>query len=313
MDISIIIPAYNEKESIRALYQKIIKAMEPLGKDFEIIFIDDGSMDGTYEEISSLCVSDPRVRGIKLRRNFGKSVALNVGFKEARGDIVFTMDADLQDDPEEMPKFIEKINEGWDMVSGWKQNRQDPLEKRIASKVFNNVVSKISGLKLHDFNCGFKVYKKDLLKIINIYGELHRFIPIIASSYGFKVGEIIIKHHKRQFGRSKFGIGRYLSGFFDLFSVVFITGYLRRPLHFLGRISLTSFAMGFILLIYVFVEKFILGELGNRPALTIAVFLLGLAVQIFIFGLLADMLSYTNNKENFKGSDFIKEKTESNG
>ncbi|MCD6229083.1 MAG: glycosyltransferase family 2 protein [Candidatus Omnitrophica bacterium] len=308
IDISIIIPAYNEEQNIKPLYESIVDILKPLNKNYEIIFIDDGSMDNTFREIDNLRSLDERVKCIQLRKNFGKSLALAIGFNKTRGDIVITMDADMQDDPEEIPRFIEKIQEGWDLVSGWRQIRKDPFEKRLSSRLFNIIVSKVSGLRLHDFNCGFKVYRRKVLKTIKIYGELHRFIPMIAHSYGFKICEIPIRHHKRQFGKTKFGKERYLAGLFDLFTTAFIGRYLRKPLHLLGRVSLIASVSGILLLIYVSVMKFVFGQTGNRPALTISVFLLGLAVQIFLFGLLADLVSYTNQRYNFKEEDFISKK-----
>lgn len=309
MDISIIIPAYNEEQNIKPLYESIVDILKPLNKNYEIIFIDDGSMDNTFREIDNLRSLDERVKCIQLRKNFGKSLALAIGFNKTLGDIVITMDADMQDDPEEIPRFIEKIQEGWDLVSGWRQIRKDTFEKRLSSRLFNIIVSKVSGLRLHDFNCGFKVYRRKVLKTIKIYGELHRFIPMIAHSYGFKICEIPIRHHKRQFGKTKFGKERYLAGLFDLFTTAFIGRYLRKPLHLLGRVSLIASASGILLLIYVSVMKFVFGQTGNRPALTISVFLLGLAVQIFLFGLIADLVSYTNQRYNFEEEeDFISKK-----
>ncbi len=247
------------------------------------------------------------MKAIRFRRNFGKSQALAVGFDVAEGGIIVTLDADLQDDPKEIPKLIKKINEGLDLVTGQRERRIDPLEKRLASKLFNTIVALVSGVKLKDFNCGLRAYRKEVVEAMNVYGELHRFIPLIANSYGFKVGEVSVKHRKRRYGRSKFGKGRYLPGLFDLFTTYFIAGYLRRPLHFLGKISLIALILGGLLFIYVVIMKFAFGVPGNRPALTIAIFLLGFAVQVFLFGLLADLLSYANQKQNFKKEDFIKE------
>ncbi|MBL7196591.1 MAG: glycosyltransferase family 2 protein [Candidatus Omnitrophica bacterium] len=307
-DISIIIPTYNEEQSIKLLYEQIVRVLDTLDKNYEVIFIDDGSTDSTFKEIYKLHCLNNKVKCIHLRKNFGKSLALDIGFNEALGDIVITMDADLQDDPEEIRKFINKINEGWDVVSGWKKMRKDPLEKRLASELFNTVVAKASGLRLHDFNCGFKAYRRNVLKTIELYGGLHRFIPVIAYSYGFKICEIPVKHHKRRFGETKFGKERYLAGLLDFFTTIFITGYLRKPLHFLGRISLFVFMMGSFLLIYVAIMKFGFGQTGNRPSLTISIFLLSFSAQIFLFGLVADLLAYTNQKHNFKRKDFISKK-----
>lgn len=308
IDISVIIPVYNEEQNVRPLYSNILRVLKRLNKEYEIIFLDDGSIDNTFEEVKDLHLLDNNVKCIRLRRNFGKSQALAIGFLNVRGNIIVTMDGDLQDDPEEIPRFIEKINEGWDLVSGWKVVRKDPFSKRAASRFFNIVASSVSELAIHDFNCGFKAYKREVLKTIAVYGELHRFIPMIAHSYGFRVCEIAVKHHERRFGETKFGRERYLAGLFDLLSVVFITGYLRKPLHFLGKVSLLSFTIGIILLLYVFVMKFILGQTGTRPSLIISMFFLGSSVQILLFGLLADLIAYTTHRRSFMEEDFVRNK-----
>lgn len=306
--ISVVIPVYNENESVGILFRQLKTELTKLNKPYEIIFIDDGSIDGTFKKMNSFHLPNKNVKCFRLRKNFGKSLALAIGFTEATGKTIITMDADLQDDPREIPRFIDKINKGWDIVVGWRRKRKDPLEKRLASVLFNSVVSKLSGINLHDFNCGFKAYRKEVVKTIEVYGELHRFIPLIVNAHGFKICEIPVAHHQRQFGQSKFGKERYLSGLFDLFTAIFISGYLRRPLHFLGKISLVFFVFGGILLTYVSVLKFVFGQTGNRPALTVSIAFLTFAVQVFLFGLLADLLSYTNQRQNFRKEDFISEK-----
>ncbi len=308
ISVSVIIPIYNEEKSIRLLYNKIIQTLKSIDNNFEIIFIDDGSNDNSYEEIRKIVSNDIRTKCLRFRKNFGKSATLAVGFNNAKGEIIITMDADLQDDPKQIPKFVSKINDGWDVVSGWKKLRKDPFEKRVLSKIFNFTVSKISGISLHDFNCGFKAYRRDVVEKVKIYGELHRFIPMLAYKAGFKVCEVSIEHHCRRFGKSKFGKRRYLSGFFDLFTTIFISGYIRKPLHFLGRISLSSFTLGILLFFYVFIMKFFFGQKGDRPALLISIFLLSFSIQIFLFGLLADLLTYSHQKYYFDETDFIKEK-----
>jgi glycosyltransferase involved in cell wall biosynthesis len=234
-------------------------------------------------------------------------MALAVGFQQARGEKVVTMDADLQDDPAEIPRLLEKIDEGWDLVSGWKKVRKDPFEKRLMSKMFNAVVSATSGLKLHDFNCGLKAYRIEVVKTVKVYGELHRFLPLIAFYYGFRVAEVPVAHHPRQFGKSKYGKGRYFAGLFDFVSVNFLMSYQRKPLHLLGKISFFSFFIGTLLVGYVCFMKFIMGGTGNRPTLTAGVFFYGLAVQIFIFGLLAELVTFTGHSNNVRYQDFIKE------
>lgn len=306
-DVSIIIPAYNEERSLPILYSKLKDEFGKLDKSYEIIFVDDGSYDDTFRVLNELQQKDSNVKCIRLRKNFGKSLALAVGFNIAQGKVIVTMDADLQDDPREIPQFLKKIDDGWDLVSGWRKLRADPLEKKLASKIFNIIVSRVSGIKLHDFNCGFKAYTRQVIKTIEVYGELHRFIPVMAESFGFKICEIPVKHHQRSFGRSKYGKERYLPGLFDLLTASFIAGYSRRPLHLLGKFGIISSFFGFLLLTYVSIVKFVYGQPGNRPALTIAVFLLTFAVQVFLFGLLADLLSYTNQRQNFRKEDFIME------
>ncbi|MBL7086673.1 MAG: glycosyltransferase family 2 protein, partial [Candidatus Cloacimonetes bacterium] len=221
MDLSFVIPVYNEEKTLKELHQKML---ENIGnKNYEIIFIDDGSNDNSYNILQRIVREDENVKIIKFRRNFGKSAALQIGFDKAKGDIVFTLDADLQDDPDEIPRFIKKINEGYDLVAGWKKHRKDPITKKISSKIFNLITSIIFRLKLHDYNCGFKAYRNEVIKSIHIYGELHRYIPALAKAKGYKICEIPIKHHKRRFGRSKYGLERFTRGFLDLLTVTMIT------------------------------------------------------------------------------------------
>jgi len=235
MDISFVIPAFNEARSLKGLYEAICVQMETITNDFEVVFVDDGSSDRSFEIMHELALKDSKVKIIKLRRNFGKSIALNEGFRLAQGDIIFTMDADLQDDPKEIHRFLEKLEEGYDLISGWKQKRKDPvLSKNLPSRLFNLMIGQFSGLKLHDHNCGFKAYRKSVAKGISLYGDLHRYIPAIAHSTGWKVSEIPIEHHERTFGKSKYGLERFFHGFFDFITVLFITKYLKRPMHFFG-------------------------------------------------------------------------------
>lgn len=297
--ISFVIPIYNENPSIETLHGQIQTIMETVGDDFEILFVDDGSTDGSVETIQDLTGAHAGTRAIFFRKNFGKSAALNAGFREAAGEIVFTLDGDLQDDPEEIPKFLAKLDEGFDLVTGWKVNRKDPLEKRLPSRLFNAVTSGISGLKLKDYNCGFKCYRKEVIQEIRLYGELHRFVPFLAFKKGFRVAEIPVKHHARKFGSSKFGWERYIRGFFDLFTVVFITNYVTRPIHFLGPISLVLFMMGAGIFVYLFFGRWLQGiSIGTSPLLIISFFLMGGGIQVFTIGLLAELVVHNRERDD---------------
>ena len=297
--ISFVIPIYNENPSIETLHGQIQTIMETVGDDFEILFVDDGSTDGSVETIQDLTGAHAGTRAIFFRKNFGKSAALNAGFREAAGEIVFTLDGDLQDDPEEIPKFLAKLDEGFDLVTGWKVNRKDPLEKRLPSRLFNAVTSGISGLKLKDYNCGFKCYRKEVIQEIRLYGELHRFVPFLAFKKGFRVAEIPVKHHARKFGSSKFGWERYIRGFFDLFTVVFITNYVTRPIHFLGPISLVLFLMGAGVFVYLFFGRWLQGvSIGTSPLLIISFFLMGGGIQVFTIGLLAELVVHNRERDD---------------
>ena len=294
--ISIVIPVYNEEESITELHNKIKETLENINKDYEIIFVDDGSNDKTLEILDRIHQSNDKVKAISFQRNFGKSAALSVGFKEAAGDIVITMDADLQDDPQEIKRFIEKLNEGYDMVSGWKYKRKDPLTKRIPSKFFNFLTRVSTGIKIHDFNCGFKAYKKEVIKNIKIYGELHRYIPVIAKWNGFKVGEIKVLHHQRKYGKSKYGSSRLFKGFLDLITIKFLATYSKRPLHLFGIVGILLGSLGFIIGLYLS-WGWIRGiPIGNRPLLFLSMLLLLMGLQFFSIGLLGEIVTF--NKEN---------------
>jgi glycosyltransferase involved in cell wall biosynthesis len=289
MFLSFVVPVYNERETLHALAEGI--RANCAGHQWEILFIDDGSTDGSLAAIKELARAMPGVRYIAFRRNFGKSAALEAGFRAARGEIVFTMDADLQDDPAEIPRFLAKLEEGFDLVSGWKKERHDPLGKTLPSKVFNVVTSRITGLKLHDFNCGFKAYRRAVVEEIPMYGDLHRFVPALAAWRGFRVGEIPVAHHPRRFGKSKFGIERFLRGFFDLFTVYFLTSYTARPMHFFGKVGLSAFVLGFITVAYLYLDKFITGQsIGPRPLLFLAIFLMASGIQIVLVGLITELV-----------------------
>ncbi|HKB46214.1 MAG TPA: glycosyltransferase family 2 protein, partial [Ktedonobacterales bacterium] len=237
LGISIVVPVYDEEESVVPLYDAVRAQLDEIGESYEIIFVDDGSRDGSFTVLRALHERDPRVRVIRFRRNFGKTPALVAGFAQARGDIVFTMDADLQDDPTEIPRFLEKLAEGYDLVSGWKYPRHDPPTKTVPSYFFNRMVGITTGVKLHDMNCGFKAYRHELLDDIKLYGELHRFVPVLAHQRGFRVTEVKVRHHQRKYGKSKFGARRFLRGFLDLLMVLFLMSYLRTPLRLFGMIG----------------------------------------------------------------------------
>ena len=302
--ISFVIPLYNEEESLTPLYEGIVANVEG---EYEIIFVDDGSTDKSQDVIRALHERDERVRMIAFRKNFGKAAGLQAGFMMCTGDIVITMDADLQDEPSEIKNFIEKIHEGYDVVSGWKFKRNDPLEKRLPSKLFNKTVSWLSGVKLHDFNCGFKAYRSEVVKSINVYGELHRYIPVLASRKGFSIVELVVTHNARQFGKSKYGIERYLRGFFDALSIAYLSKYYDRPMHFFGRLGLMSQFVGFIICAYLTVQWFMGHSIGERPVLLLGVLLIIIGFQFYLTGLLADILVDRGFKANYDESH-IKER-----
>ncbi len=251
LDLSFVIPLKNEAESLNELYQRLVDVIERLAVRFELIFVDDGSTDDSLALLQALRGEDARVKIIQFQGNFGKAAALAAGFEHAAGRIVFTMDADLQDDPAEIPAFLKKLDEGYDLVSGWKRIRQDPLSKTLPSRLFNAVTARLTGVRLHDFNCGFKAYRREVLANTPIYGELHRYVPVLAAAKGFKVGEVVVRHHPRLHGRSKYGIERLTRGLFDLLTVLFLTRYLKRPLHFFGGIGLAVGGIGFLCLLYL--------------------------------------------------------------
>jgi glycosyltransferase involved in cell wall biosynthesis len=292
-ELSIVIPLFNEEQSLRELYEKIRNALNRNQK-FEIIFVDDGSTDNSMRILHDLRHRDRRIKIIRFRRNYGKSAALSVGFNHAKGDIVITMDADLQDDPNEIPNLVNEIKKGFDLVSGWKKKRKDPLTKTIPSRFFNFVVSKMTGIKLHDFNCGLKAYRREVVKDIEIYGELHRYIPVLAHWRGFKIGEIVVQHYARKFGKTKYGFGRFWKGFLDLITTLFTTRYLQRPLHLFGFWGLFFFLIGFGIDIYLVVLKFVEGiALSNRPLFLGGVLLTIVGIQFISIGLLGEMIAKT--------------------
>ncbi len=300
VDISVVIPVLNEAETIQPLSDQITAVLDDLGRSCEIVFVDDGSQDDTVERIRRAHEADARVRLVRFRRNFGKAAALCAGFDVSRGSLVVTMDGDLQDDPGEIPKLLEKLeSEDLDLVSGWKQQRQDPVSKRLPSKVFNWVTRKLARIELHDFNSGFKVYRREVLDEIALYGELHRYIPVLAGRKGFAVGEIAVRHHRRQHGTSKYGWDRFYKGLLDLITVLFITRYTRRPLHLFGVIGLGSLIVGLGINLYL-VVRWVQGEyLSNRPLLLLGILLMLLGIQVLTTGLIGEMITF----KNFQRSD----------
>jgi len=301
-DISLIIPVYNEEESLLPLMAWIDKVMQQFSKSYEVVFIDDGSSDTSWEIITQLKSQYPNiVKGLKFRRNYGKSAALNVGFNEAVGDVVITMDADMQDSPDEIPLLYNKIyDEDLDMVSGWKKKRHDPLSKTLPSKLFNAVARKVSGIQLHDFNCGLKAYKNDVVKEVNLYGDMHRWIPVLAKWQGFsKIGEKVVEHRKREFGVSKFGAKRLISGFLDLLTIFFVGKFNKRPMHFFGTWGLIFLFAGFVILSYLSIAKLIYDHSGiqERPLFFFGILILIVGSQLFLTGFLAELVINNRAKE----------------
>lgn len=296
LGISVVVPVYNEEQSLRPLYEGLTGALERLGQSYELVFVDDGSRDGSFTTLKALHDQDSRVRVIRFRRNFGKTPALVAGFSHARGEVVFTMDADLQDDPEEMTKFLEKLDEGYDLVSGWKYPRHDPITKTFPSFFFNRMVSMTTGVRLHDINCGFKAYRREVLDDVKLYGELHRFIPVLAHERGFRVTEVKVRHHKRKFGKSKFGARRFLRGFLDLIMVLFLKQYLQTPLRLFGAIGLFSTVAGILVDLYVVLDRFLpFGshqEIHNRPLLFVGILLLIFGISFILTGLQSEMIRH---------------------
>ena len=289
--ISVVVPLLNEERSLETLYAEIVAALEQEGHDFEVVFVDDGSTDESLSTLGRLHEEQSNVVVVHLRRNFGKAAALQAGFLEARGDIVVTIDADLQDDPGEIPKLLAKLEEGFDLVSGWKTRRNDPFPRRLFSRIFNWVTGVISGVHLHDVNCGLKAYRAEVLKGMRIYGELHRFIPVLAAYRGYRVAEIPVNHRARQHGRSRYGPERYLRGFFDLLSVTFMGRYRHRPLHLFGGVGLLMGAIGFIILTYLSVLWFWGQGIGGRPLFTLGVLLMVVGIQFISLGLLSELIT----------------------
>lgn len=289
--LSFIIPVKNEQDSLKLIFNEIKDVVENLKRDFEVIFVDDGSSDQTFVSLEQLQKENSKIKVIKLRGNFGKSIALQVGFENARGDIIFTLDGDLQDNPSEIPHFLDELAKGYDLVSGWKKKRYDPLTKTIPSKIINWLARVLTGVPIHDTNCGFKAYRRELTDSLNLYGELYRFIPIFAAKDNYRVGEIVVEHRKRRFGKSKFGWDRGVKGVLDLLTVIFLTGYLRRPGHFFGSLGLLSFGSGFVIGLYISYIRFTTGTIQYRtPLLFLGMLLMIIGIQLITTGLLAELM-----------------------
>ncbi|MGB9586856.1 MAG: glycosyltransferase family 2 protein [Armatimonadota bacterium] len=296
-EVSVVVPLYNEEPNIQLLHEELVRALFSLKRPYEIIFVNDGSTDGSAEILERLAASDLRTCVIHLRKNFGKATALAAGFREANGKIVITMDADLQDNPAEIPRFVAGIEAGYDLVSGWKHHRRDPISKTLPSKIFNKVVSATTGLKLHDFNCGFKAYSRNLVDNLRLYGELHRYIPALAHGEGFRVTEIPVDHRPRRHGKSKYGWERYTRGLLDLLTVLFITRYTKKPLHLFGSLGLALVLLGFGVNSYLAMLWLMGHAIGHRPLLTLGVLLMVLGVQFISTGLLGEMITRSQKQD----------------
>ena len=289
--LSVVVPLYNEERSVALLFDELESSLEPLGQPWEAIFVDDGSTDGTFAALTRLHAAHANLRVVRLRRNFGKAAALSAGFEQARGDVVVTLDGDGQDDPAEIPRMLAKLDEGFDLVSGWKARRRDPLSRRVLSRVFNAVTSWVSGIQLHDMNCGLKAYRAEVVRGLNLYGELHRFVPVLAHAEGYRVAEVAVNHRPRAHGRSHYGVERYLRGFLDLLTVSFMGRYRHRPLHLFGGLGLVLGLAGLAILVYMTALKFMGEAIGHRPLLTLGVLLVVVGLQFFSLGLISELLT----------------------
>jgi len=307
--ISVVVPLLNEEESLRELFTLIDETMHRVRTSYEIIFVDDGSTDGSFEVLTALHTEHPKtIKAIRFRRNFGKSAALSAGFKEAQGEFIITMDADLQDDPNEIPSLIETLGDSYDLVSGWKKKRHDSIIFTLPSQIANTITSKMTGLRIHDLNCGLKVYRKIVAKELKLYGDLYRYIPILAHQAGFRVGEKIVQHHPRKFGHSKYTIGKFYRGFLDLLTILFTAKYIRRPLHLFGVWGLLSFFIGAVIDGWLSIEWF-LGRtsLSNRPLFLVGFLFLIIGVQFISLGLLGEMISrHERDEETYSIRESLK-------
>jgi glycosyltransferase involved in cell wall biosynthesis len=289
--LSVVVPVRNEERSVALLYDELTAALDPLGEPWEAVFVDDGSTDGSFAALTRLHAAAPNVRVVRLRRNFGKAAALMAGFDQSQGDTIVTIDGDLQDDPSEIPRLLAKLDEGFDLVTGWKARRRDPLTRRVLSRIFNSVTSRFSGVRLHDMNCGLKAYRAEVVRGLRIYGELHRFVPVLAHYRGYRIAELPVNHRPREHGRSRYGPERYLRGFLDLLTVSFIGRYRHRPLHLFGGLGLALGAIGLGILVYLTILKLGGHAIGGRPLLTLGVLLVVVGLQFFSLGLISEMIT----------------------
>jgi len=289
--ISVVVPVHEEERTVALLFEELQAALDPLDEPWEAVFVDDGSTDGSFAALTRLHNGHENVRVVRLRRNFGKAAALAAGFANAHGDVVVTIDADLQDDPAEIPRLLAKLDEGFDLVSGWKAHRRDPLSRRALSRIFNWVTGRVSGVRLHDLNCGLKAYRADVVQGLRLYGELHRFIPVLAHYGGHRIAELPVNHRPREHGRSRYGVERYLRGFLDLLTVSFIGRYRYRPLHLFGGLGLVLGTIGFGVLAYLTVLKIGGHAIGRRPLLILGVLFMVVGLQFFSLGLISELIT----------------------
>jgi len=297
--VSVVVPLFNERAALEQLYRRLSAVLADMAHKYEIIFVDDGSTDGSLASLKDFRAVDRSVRYIRFRRNFGKSAALAAGFLAARYEVIVTMDADLQDIPEQLPLLLKKLEDGYDVVCGWRHRRRDKLSKRLGSKIYNLVTAMLTGVRLHDLNCGFKCIRRKVLDEVMVYGERHRYIPVLASYRGFRLGEVKIDHAPRAYGNSRYGLERVLGGFFSLLTVILMTRYTNKPLHFFGLLGSVLFATGFVIDAYLILLRLLQREwLSNRPLLIIGTMLIIVGVQLVLFGLLAEMVAFSYRREN---------------
>ncbi len=291
-DISVVVPLFNEEESLTELSVQIDNALSP-DFNYEVIFVDDGSSDSSFEVVKKLRSENENIKGIAFRHNYGKSVALQAGFEKAEGSYVVTMDADLQDDPNEVPEMVQMLKNGLDLVSGWKKERFDPISKTVPSKFFNFVTRKAAGIHLHDFNCGLKAYRSEVVKNIYVYGELHRYIPMLAKQEGFnRIGEKVVKHHPRKYGKTKFGLSRFINGFLDLITILFVQRYFQKPMHFFGTFGILLLLSGTVINAYMAVLRLFFNKgIGDRPLLFLGILLMVLGIQFLSTGLIGELIN----------------------